>query len=141
MRMNEAKTLRKQMEVTFAKAAHVMTNEEVIQNRVLCKAWEAGKHTAGEVYSTGEQIWQCIQDYDNAAFPDIVPFDAAWNTFHKPYHGTTPETAMHWVQPTGAHDMYLTGEYMRWDDFKIYKCLSDTVYTPEEYAAAWEVQG
>ena len=139
MRLREAKALRSQMEATFAKAAPVMTNEEVIENRVLCKVWEAGKHTAGEVYSTGEQIWQCIQDYDNAVYPDIVPGNAAWNTFHKPYHGTTKETAMPWVQPTGAHDMYLTGEYMVWTDGLTYHCKADTVYTPTEYAAAWEV--
>lgn len=140
MRVQEAKALRAQMETTFAKAAPVMTADEVIENRALCKAWEAGKHTAGEVYSTGEQIWQCIQNYDNAVYPDIVPGNAAWGTFHKPYHGTTPETALPWVQPTGAHDMYLTGEYMIWTDGTIQKCLMDTVYTPEEYAAAWEAQ-
>ena len=139
MRMSEAKALRTQMETTFAKAAPVMTNDEVIQNRVLCKVWEAGVHTVGEVYSTGEQLWQCIQEYDNAVYPDIIPGESAWGTFHKPYHGTTPETAMPWVQPTGAHDMYLTGEYMIWEDGLIYKCLSSTAYSPDEYGGAWEV--
>lgn len=140
MRVQEAKALRAQMETTFAKAAPVMTADEVIENRVLCKKWEAGVHTAGEVYEANDQIWQCIQDYDNAVYPDVLPFEAAWGTFHKPYHGATPETAMHWVQPTGAHDMYLIGEYMLWTDGVIYKCKMDTVYTPEEYAAAWEAQ-
>ena len=140
MRVQEAKALRAQMETTFAKATGNMTADEVIENRVLCKAWSAGKHTAGEVYSTGEQIWQCIQDYDNAVYPDIIPGGTAWGTFHKPYHGMSKETALPWVQPTGAHDMYLTGEYMLWTDGTIQKCLMDTVYTPEEYAAAWEAQ-
>ena len=140
MRLHEARNLRKQMEATFEKAAPAMTNDEVIQNRVLCKVWEAGVHTVGEVYSTGEQLWQCIQDYDNEVYPDIIPGNAAWGTFHKPYHGTTPETAMPWVQPTGAHDMYLTGEYMIWEDGLIHKCISSTAYSPEEYGGAWEVQ-
>ena len=139
MRLQEARTLRKQMEATFEKAALAMTNDEVITNRVLCKVWEPGKHTAGEVYSTGEQIWQCIQDYDNAVYPDIMPLNPAWNTFHKPYHGTIKETALPWVAPTGAHDMYLSGEYMLWTDGMIYKCLSSTAYSPEEYGGAWEV--
>lgn len=34
--------------------------------------------------------------------------------------------------------MYHAGEYMVYTDGKIYKCLSDTVYSPEEYAADWE---
>lgn len=139
MRMSEAKALRTQMETTFAKAAPVMTNDEVIQNRVLCKVWKPGVHTIGEVYSTGDTIWQCIQDYDNAVYSDIIPGNAAWGTFHKPYHGATKETAMPWVAPTGAHDMYLSGEYMIWEDGLIYKCLSSTAYSPDEYGGAWEV--
>lgn len=141
MTIREAEELRVQMETTFEKAAPVMTNDEVITNRVMCKAWAEGKHTAGEVYEADGQIWQCIQDYDNAVYPDIIPGGAAWNTFHKPYHGTTKETAMPWVAPTGAHDMYLAGEYMIWIDGTVQKCLSDTPYSPVDYAAAWEVQG
>lgn len=139
MTIREAEELRVQMETTFEKAAPVMTNDEVITNRVLCKMWMPGVHTVGEVYSTGEQLWQCIQDYDNAVYPDIMPLNAAWGTFHKPYHGTTKETAMPWVAPTGAHDVYLAGEYMIWIDGTIQKCLSDTPYSPVDYAAAWEV--
>lgn len=141
MTLAEAAELRNQMEATFALATVNMTSDEAIRNKALCKAWAAGKHTAGEVYSTGEQLWQCIQDYDNAVYPDIIPGGSAWGTFHKPYHGTTPETAMPWVAPTGAHDMYLAGEYMIWTDGRIYKCLSGTAYSPEDYADAWEVQG
>ena len=141
MTIREAEELRVQMETTFEKAAPVMTNDEVITNRVMCKMWMPGVHTVGEVYSTGENLWQCMQDYDNAVYPDIIPGSAAWGTFHKPYHGTTKETAMPWVAPTGAHDMYLAGEYMIWIDGTVQKCLSDTPYSPVDYAAAWEVQG
>lgn len=138
MKLQEAKALRAQMEKTFSLAAANMTSDEIIENRALCKAWEAGKHTAGEVYSTGDQMWQCIQEYDNAVYPDIMPLNAAWGTFHKPYHGTTKETALPWVQPTGAHDVYLTGECMIWTDGIVYKCQSSTAYSPEDYAPAWQ---
>ena len=53
---------------------------------------------------------------------------------------TSAETARAWVQPTGAHDIYRAGEYMIWTDGQVYKCLSDTAYSPGEYAAAWEVK-
>ena len=141
MRLQEAKALRKQMEATFEKAAPVLTADEVIENRVMCKAWVKGVHTTGEVYSTGEQIWMCIQDYDNAVYPDIMPLNPAWNTFHKPYHGTTKETALPWVAPTGAHDMYLAGEYMVWIDGTVQLCVRDTAYGPDNDPNAWEVQG
>lgn len=135
----ETSRIRKQMETTFEKAVPTMTNDEVIENRVLCKKWVSGVHTAGEVYEADGQIWQCIQNYDNAVYPDIIPGNATWGTFHKPYHGTTVDTAMPWVAPTGAHDMYLTGEYMVWTDGVVYRCVSGTAYSPVEYAEAWEV--
>ena len=82
-------------------------------------------------------MWECIQAYDNAVYPDIVPGGAAWGTFHRPLHATSPDTARPWVQPTGAHDIYKAGEYMTLDGV-LYKCLQDTAYSPAEYAAAWE---
>ena len=139
MTVSEAATLRLQMESVFQLATPSMTPDEIIQNRIMCKVWQPGYHVVGAVYEAADQVWQCIQSYDNEVYPDIIPGNAAWGTFHKPYHGTTPETAMPWVQPTGAHDMYLTGEYMEWTDGLIYKCKMDTAYNPEEYAGAWEV--
>ena len=38
----------------------------------------------------------------------------------------------------GTTDMYHVGEYMVWTDGTIKKCLRDTVYSPDEYAADWE---
>lgn len=140
MTLAEAETLRSRMEAVYQLATPSMTADEVIQNRVMCKAWAAGSHKVGEVYEANGQIWQCIQSYDNGVYPDIVPGGSDWGTFHKPYHGTTAETAMPWVAPTGAHDMYLTGEYMIWTDGLVYKCLSSTAYSPEDYGDAWEVQ-
>lgn len=138
MKRQKAIALRNQMESVFEKAAPAMTADEVIENHVMCKVWKTGKHTAGEVYSTGVQIWECIQGYDNAVYPDISPMGPAWGTFHKPYHGTTRETALPYVAPTGAHDMYLAGEYMIWTDGAVKLCKQNTAYNPDEYAAAWE---
>lgn len=39
----------------------------------------------------------------------------------------------------GTTDMYLTGEYMVYTDGQMYKCLSNTSYSPEEYAQAWQI--
>ena len=108
-----------------------------------CPDWVAGNHTVGEIYKTTKegirQIWECIQAYDNSTYPSLIPTDPSWNTFHKPFHGTTPETALKYVAPTGAHDIYKIGEYMLYTDNKIYKCIKDTNFTPEEQSDAWEV--
>lgn len=101
--------------------------------------WTAGAHAVGDIYTARGQVWECIQAYDNAVYPDIKPGNAAWGTFHRPLHAAAPEQARPFVAPTGAHDIYKAGEYMTLDGV-LYKCLTDTAYSPAEYAAAWEVQ-
>lgn len=115
----------------------VVADNDRLAASALYPKWVEGQHAAEELYTARGQVWECIQAYDNAVYPDIVPGGAAWGTFHRPLHATSPDTARPWVQPTGAHDIYKAGEYMTLDGV-LYKCLQDTAYSPAEYAAAWE---
>ena len=115
----------------------VVAENDRLAASALYPKWVEGQHAAGEVYTARGQVWECIQAYDNAVYPDIVPGGTAWGTFHRPLHATSPDTARPWVQPTGAHDIYKAGEYMTLDGV-LWKCLQDTAYSPAEYAAAWE---
>ena len=104
----------------------------------LLRIWQPGPFAAGDVRLYAGAPYKCVQAHDATAnpgwTPDAVP--ALWMQ----YHGTSAETARAWVQPTGAHDIYRAGEYMIWTDGKVYRCLSDTAYSPGEYAQAWEVK-
>lgn len=135
----DAAELRSQLEAVYQAAP--MSADERIQNANLAKRWAAGRHEVDEICTVdgGAQPWKCIQAHDNSSNPDIVPGNPSWGTFWAPYHGTTQETALPWVAPTGAHDMYKTGEYMTYTDRKVYRCKSDTNFSPEDYAQAWEV--
>lgn len=113
--------------------------DEIIMCSALYDEWEPGKHVAGDVFGVGGDPWECYQSYDNAVHPDIAPGNSAWYTFNRPYHGTSRETARDFVHPTGAHDMYKTGEWAV-QGGKFTRCLSDTAYSMEEYAAAWKVE-
>ena len=115
----------------------VVADNDRLAASALYPKWMEGQHAAGEVYTARGQVWECIQAYDNAVYPDIVPGNAAWGTFHRPLHAAAPEQARPFVAPTGAHDIYKAGEYMTLDG-TLYKCLQDTAYSPAEYAAAWE---
>ena len=129
----------------------------------LYDTWKTGKYEVGDIRNYAGQTWECIQAHDNSVYPDITPDNPqTWHTFWKPLHGKSAATARPWVKPQfgttdmylageymiytdgkkqfGTTDMYLAGEYMIYTDGKRYKCLSDTVYSPEEYAQAWEVQ-
>lgn len=55
---------------------------------------------------------------------------------------TPPETEEYpvWVQPTGAHDAYNTGDKMTYTDGKWYICQMDgCVWGPDAYPAGWKL--
>lgn len=116
----------------------ITDDEERLKLHIFYPDWTEGTHEVGEIYNTEGQTWECFQAYDNAVYPDINPDNSAWFTFNRPLHGKSLETARPFVKPMGAHDMYHVGEYMIWTDGVVYKCVIDTVYTPDEYGAAWE---
>ena len=123
-----------------ANASTMSADEKIVASGIV-EEWKSGKYEKGDLRNANNQTYECIQAHDNAIYPDINPDNAStWATFWKPLHGITPETARPWVKPqNGTTDMYLVGEYMVWTDGKTYKCLRNTVYSPTEYAADWEV--
>lgn len=118
----------------------VDTDDKRLRVSGLYEAWAPGNHAVGEIYNAEGQTWECVQAYDNQVYPDIRPGEAAWHTFNRPLHGTTPETARPWCKPQhGTTDIYHVGEYMVWTDGGVYRCLRDTDFSPEEYPADWEI--
>ena len=115
------------------------TADEIIQCSALYEEWTEGKHETGEIFLLGGDPWKVLAGYDNAQHPDIVPGNVAWPTFNIPYHGTTRETARDFIQPTGAHDIYKTGEWCVFDG-KYYVSKRHTNFTPAEYPGDWEEQ-
>ena len=133
--MEQAQAIRT---ATLSAMTRVTGDNDRLRIRALYPAWTPGAHKAGDIYTALGQVEECYADYDNAVYPDIVPGGAAWRTFNRPLHGTSPDTAMPFVQPTGAHDMYHAGEYMTQGE-TVYLCRQDTAYSPQQYPAAWEV--
>lgn len=132
--LEQAKAIRA---ATLAAVRCVTGDNERLRVSALYPKWTAGSHAAGDICTAEGQVWECIRAYDNDVYPDIVPGVAAWGTFHRPLHGTSPETARPFVAPTGAHDMYKAGEYMTLDG-ALYRCVEDTAFSPAQYAAVWE---
>lgn len=112
-----------------------------IQASGLYADWSSGAYAVGDIRNAGGQTWECFQAHDNAVYPDIRPGNAAWYTFWRPLHGKSAGTARPFVAVQGAHDIYRAGEYMVWTDGGIYRCVSDTNFSPDEYAQAWEKEG
>lgn len=123
----------------FSKSVE-MTNEDKLSASWCVEQWTLGAYDVGDLRNVDNQTWECWTAHDNAIYPDIAPDNPqTWANFWRPLHGTSVETARPWVKPqNGTTDMYHVGEYIVWADGKVYFCKEDTVYSPEEYAQAWE---
>ena len=99
--------------------------------------WTPGKYSAGDIRTNPATGYprECILAHDSTVNADWTITTA---TIWKPYHSRKKEYALPWETPTGAHDMYKAGEYMVWTDYSIYKCLTDTNFSPVDYPAGWE---
>lgn len=109
---------------------------EINDNPAAIRIWMPGAYVAGDVRIYEGIPYKSAQAHNSAANPEWTPAEnpALWTQ----YHGTSIETARPWIIPTGAHDMYRVGECMIWTDGSVYRCISDTIYSPADYAAAWE---
>jgi hypothetical protein len=101
--------------------------------------WAPDDYAIDDVCVHIGQVWRCCQAHNSAVNnPDIIPGSQDSAAFWFPYHASSAFDARPWVKPTGAHDIYKSGEYMVWTDGVVYRCVSDTNYSPQEYAQAWE---
>ena len=100
------------------------------------RKWKPGKYNSGDVRIYENIPYKCVQSHDSTSNESWSPAEtpALWMQ----YHGTEKQYARPWVAPTGAHDMYKKDEYMIWTDGSIYRCIVDTIYSPTDYALAWE---
>lgn len=103
----------------------------------LIRPWRPGVYAVGDVRAEDGVPYKCVQAHDSTANPGWMP--SAVPSLWMQYHGTSKETARAWVAPAGAHDMYKQGEWMIYTDGALYECLTDTAYSPTDYAQAWRV--
>ena len=109
---------------------------EINLNMAGIRHWKEGAYTVGDVRMYDSDPYKCVQGHDSTGTPGWNPKDAP--ALWMQYHGTTKETARPFVHPTGAHDMYLKGEYAIFDGGAIKRANQDTSFGPDEYAQAWD---
>lgn len=110
---------------------------EGIACMALFEPWTRGAYEVGDIRTspTNGYPYECILAHDSKVNTDwTIDVRTLW----KPYHSRKKEYALPFEAPTGTHDMYKKGEYMIFTDKEFYVCLSDTAYSPTEYADAWE---
>lgn len=109
---------------------------DVIDMVPLLKPWREGEKTVGMVEVYEGIPYKCVQAHNSTGNPLWNPKDAP--SLWANYHATDAAHALPYVQPTGAHDAYQTGEYMVWND-TVYRCVVDgTVHDPGTLPGSWE---
>lgn len=135
--IERARRIRAALDAVIDTVKDMGDTEAIIKLRECIRPWTADKqYTIGEPVRYGDNLYSVAQSHTSQTGwePDKTP------ALFAAYHGKTAETALPWTAPTGAHDMYKAGEYMIWND-TVMRCKSDTAYSPNDYAAAWEVIG
>ena len=105
----------------------------------LFDVWSQDNYKVGDIRTDPDNgyPYECITEHDSISNPEWTIKN---RTLWKPWHSKSVEYALPYEAPTGAHDMYKTGEFMIFTDGKVYKALQDTNFSPTDYAVAWEVQ-
>ena len=107
---------------------------------------------ATDAYNTGDRVMYNGKKYEsvinaNVWAPDVYP--AGWKLVEdsvepspepEPGGGDIVETVPDFVQPTGAHDAYNTGDRVKFTDGHIYESTIDNnVWSPDAYPAGWKL--
>ena len=124
----KAKQLRKLIE----QLAITLDDETALTGVELFPTWVVGKaYAVSDRAKYNGTLYKCIQAHTSQAdwTPDATP--ALWVVVSIDEY---PE----WVQPTGAHDAYNTGDIVRYKG-KLYRSVIDgNVWAPDTYPAGWE---
>ena len=112
-------------------AASAMTDDNALEAVELFPVWQDSKaYFVGDRVRYNSTLYKCVQAHTAQAdwTPDATP--ALWVAVSLDEY---PE----WVQPTGAHDAYNTGDKVSYNG-KRYVCTIDAnTYAPDVYG--WEV--
>ena len=107
------------------------TDEQASYVPVLYPAWAVGKaYAVSDRVQHNGVLYKCVQAHTSQAdwAPDATP--ALWVV-------VSIDEFPEWVQPTGAHDAYNTGDKVSYNG-KHYICTADAnVYAPGVYG--WEI--
>lgn len=109
-------------------------------------AQPSGAHDAyskGDVVNYNRTIYESVID-GNVWSPDVYP--AGWKTVSdgavSPEPSPDPDPGAteypDWVQPSGAHDAYNTGDIVRYNGVLYRSKIDGNTWSPDAYPAGWE---
>ena len=111
-------------------AASAMTDENALTAVELFPAWALKAYAVGDRVRYNSTLYKCVQAHMAQADwkPDATP--ALWVAVSLDEY---PE----WVQPTGAHDAYNTGDKVSYNGKHYISTIDANTYAPDVYG--WEL--
>lgn len=119
----------------LASSVNEMSDEDALDVAALFPTWAS---KIGQQVVAGERLW-----YDAKLYKVVQPHtpQQEWTPDITPalYTEVSIEEWPEFVQPTGAHDAYNTGDKVTFEG-KHYICQMDNcVWNPDQYPAAWKL--
>ena len=90
-------------------------------------------YLVGDEFQYQDQLYRVVQEHTSQAdwLPHLVP---ALYLKIEPA-GVIPQ----WVQPTGEHDAYNTGDHVIFEDQEYVSLIDANTWSPTDYPAGWEL--
>lgn len=111
-----------------------MLHDELLVMQGIYEPYEVGRaYKIDELFRYENNLYRVIQAHTSQADwkPDEVP--ALYAVF------TPVDVIADWVQPTGSHDTYQTGDRVRYNE-KVYESVIDNnSWSPDAYPAGWKL--
>ena len=130
-------------ETTIERLLTILTDEQAQEIIDAFPAWAVGVvYTVDYRVKYNNKLYKCVQAHTSQAdwTPDIVP--ALWTPLQPEQGDDDPTTIPVWVQPTGAHDAYNTGDRVLYPDAsgQVYESIiNGNVWSPVDYPAGWKL--
>ena len=128
--LNGAREVRAAMDAAGAQ----LDDAAALDAMAIYPVWEIGaEYAVNDRIRYGANLYKCVQAHTSQAdwAPDAVP--ALWVK-------VSVEEWPEWVQPTGAHDAYNTGDKVTYNGKRYVSLIDANVYSPDAYPAGWEEQ-
>ena len=128
--LNGAREVRAAMDTAGAQ----LDDAAALDAMAIYPVWEIGKaYAVNDRRRYGANLYRCVQAHTSQAdwTPDATP--ALWVK-------VSVEEWPEFVQPTGAHDAYNTGDKVTYNGKQYISLIDANVYSPDAYPAGWEEQ-
>ena len=128
--LNGAREVRAAMDAAGAQ----LDDAAALDAMAIYPAWAIGAaYAVNDRRRYGANLYKCVQAHTSQAdwTPDATP--ALWVK-------VSVEEWPEFVQPTGAHDAYNTGDKVTYNGKRYISLIDANVYSPDAYPAGWEEQ-